>query len=236
MSTMILPGDEFHLESRENVLLGPGAYCDPRNQKVQPVTAGFEVVTETKKNVSVHVEHNSKRYIPAVGDLVVGLITGSFSDSYRVSLSNFSTPVTLSYMAFPNASKKNRPSLKVGDLVYARVCKADKELEAEVECVDSSTGKDAGFGLLEGGTIAEVSLAFCRELTFNGDYPLLSLLAKNAQFEVAIGINGKVWFKCDDIRHTMACYRSITECEHRTQSEHKSIISKHFKTLLNSVP
>ncbi|SCU84342.1 LAME_0C09120g1_1 [Lachancea meyersii CBS 8951] len=234
MDSLIIPGDNFHVEGRENVILGPGAYCDPKSQQFQPVNAGFEVVKESKKNVSVHVEYNSKRYVPAVGDLVVGLITGSYSDSYRVSLESFSTPVTLSYMAFPNASKKNRPTLKVGDLVYARVSKADKELEAEIECVDSTTGKDAGFGLLEGGTVVDVSLAYCRELAFNPDYALLPLLAKTAQFEVAIGINGKIWIKCDDVRHALACKKSIVDCQHYTPSEHKSIITKNFKKLLNS--
>ncbi|CEP64748.1 exosome non-catalytic core subunit RRP40 LALA0_S13e02124g [Lachancea lanzarotensis] len=234
MDSLILPGDKFHVERQENVVLGPGAYCDPKSQKLQPVNAGIEVSRESKKNVFVHVEFNSKRYIPAVGDLVVGLITGSYSDSYKVSLESFSTPVTLSYMAFPNASKKNRPTLKVGDLVYARVAKADKELEAEIECVDSTTGKDAGFGLLEGGNVAEVSLAYSRELAFNSEYELLPLLAKTAQFEVAIGINGKVWIKCDDVRHALACKLTIEECQHHKSAEHKSIIAKNFKSLLNS--
>ncbi|SCU84203.1 LADA_0D00430g1_1 [Lachancea dasiensis] len=234
MSVFIAPGDDFHLESRDNVILGPGAYCDPRSQAFTPVNAGFEVITESKKGICAHVEYNSKRYVPAVGDLVVGLITGSFSDSYRVSLASFSTPVTLSYMAFPNASKKNRPTLKVGDLVYARVCKADKELEAEIECVDSTTGKDDGFGHLEHGTLVQASLAFCRELTFNAEYPLLSLLAKHAQFEVAIGINGRIWIKSEEIRHTLAFSRSLLECQDHPVSEHKHIISKHFKNVLNA--
>ena len=152
-----------------------------------------------------------------------------------MSLANFSSPVTLSYMAFPNASKKNRPSLKVGDLVYARVCKADKELEGEIECVDSTTGKDAGFGLLSGGMVVEATLAFCRELTFNENFPLLGLLAKNARFEVAIGINGRVWINCDDVKSTLACCRSIMDCQKRPISDHKSIITEHFKNLTNSV-
>ncbi|CAR24600.1 exosome non-catalytic core subunit RRP40 [Lachancea thermotolerans CBS 6340] len=235
MNTLIAPGDKLDIADKENVVIGPGVYCDPRTQEIRPVNAGFEVIGSTKKNLSIRVDHNSKRYIPAVGDLVVGLITGSFSDSYRVSLASFSSPVTLSYMAFPNASKKNRPSLKVGDLVYARVCKADKELEAEIECVDSTTGKDAGFGLLDGGMVADVSLAFSRELTFNNEYPLLTLLAKNAQFEIAIGINGKVWIKCDDVKSTLACYRSINDCQSHPSAEHKFIISQHFKAVTNSV-
>ena len=77
-----------------------------------------------------------------MGDFVVGILTGTIS-IYRVSLASFSTPVSLSYMAFPNATKKNRPNLKVGDLVYARVSNAEPELGAEIECIGFVYG--AGF-------------------------------------------------------------------------------------------
>ena len=69
-----------------------------------------------------------------------------------MSLSNFSNDVSLPYMAFPNASKKNRPTLVKGDLVYAKVASAEKELEATLECLDP------GFGILEDGMVLDLSL------------------------------------------------------------------------------
>lgn len=228
---MLLPGDELVFEQTKPVVIGPGVYCDPRTQELKPVNAGIQVVKESGKRQMVYVDYDSKRYTPSVGDLVVGVITNGFSDSYRVSLSSFSNSVSLSYMAFPNASKKNRPTLKVGDLVYARVCSAEKELEAEIECVDSTTGESAGLGLLEGGMIVEVSLGFARRMLFDEEFPLLLLLSKHTQFEVAIGVNGKIWIKCEEVRDTMACYRSIMECQTNPVSKYKTIIKSHFDSL-----
>lgn len=235
MSVLVIPGDEVHLDAGKPVLLGPGMYCNPKDQTIQPVNAGILNTSDSKKGQTIYIDYDSKRYMPAVGDLVIGNITGAYSDSYRVSLSSFSTPVSLSYMAFPNASKKNRPTLKVGDLTYARVCYAEKELEAEIECMDSTTGQDTGFGLLEGGMIIEVSLGFARRLLFDNDFPLMKLLAQHTQFEIAIGLNGKIWIKCEEVKYTLACYRSILESKENQVTEYKNIIKKHFKEIANAV-
>lgn len=234
MPTLIFPGDELNLDSQKPTTLGPGLYYNPVTQEIEPTNAGVEVVTETKRGQTAYVEFNSKRYVPAVGDYVIGVIVGQFSDSYKVSLSSFSSSVTLSYMAFPNASKKNRPTLKIGDLVYARVCAAEKELEAEIECLDSTTGKDAGFGLLEGGMVAEVSVAFARAMLFDQKFPFLKMLSQFTQFEVAIGVNGKVWLKCDELRNTLACYRSILECQKIPVAQYKDTIKRHFKNRVDA--
>ncbi|AMD21091.1 HEL190Wp [Eremothecium sinecaudum] len=235
MANLVIPGDRLHIEENKQVSAGPGVYCDPKTQQLRLVNAGLEVVNETKKGQSVYIEYNSKRYTPAVGDYVIVTIIASFSDSYKVSLSSFSTPVVLSYMSFPNATKKNKPTLKVGDLCYARVSVAEKDLLAELECMDSTTGKVGGFGLLEGGVVVDVPLAFSRELLFNNEYPLLPMLAKYTQLEVAIGVNGKIWINTEDVRTTLACYRSIKDCSTTTESQFKSVIKTHFKGLINSV-
>lgn len=228
MSTVVFPGDQLHYDEDKPLNIGPGVYCDPKTQKVFPINAGPTVISDSKKDQSLYIDYDSKRYIPAVGDLVVGIIVGQFTDSYKVSLTSFSTSVTLPYMAFPNASKKNKPTLKIGDLVYARVSSAEKELEAELECVDPTTGKDAGYGLLDGGITVEVSLKFARHLLFDNGFPLLSILAKHTQFEIAIGVNGKIWIKCEEVKDTLACYRSILDCQNLPVSTYKNVIKENF--------
>ncbi|CCF60071.1 hypothetical protein KAFR_0I02920 [Kazachstania africana CBS 2517] len=235
MLRLIVPGDKLDIDLTKNVSLGPGVYCDPRTQIIQPVNAGIENIQVGKRGQIVHIDYDSKRYVPAVGDFVVGIITGAFADSYRVSLASFSSPVSLSYMAFPNASKKNRPTLKIGDLVYARVCTAEKELEAEIECVDSTTGQSSGFGLLEGGMVMDVSLKFARNLLFDEKFPLLRLLSQHCKFEIAIGVNGKIWIKTEDTKDTLACYKSILDCAKHPVNEHASILKRNFKALLNAI-
>ena len=49
-------------------------------------------------------------------------------------------------LGFPNASKKNRPNLKNGQAVYARVSQDIPEIETELECIDPTSGKEGGFG------------------------------------------------------------------------------------------
>lgn len=233
---LVLPGDKLNIDPELPISLGPGVYCNPKTQEIIPVNAGVETIQLGKRGDQLaYVDYDSKRYIPAVGDFVVGTITGAFGDAYKVSLSDFSLGVSLSYMAFPNASKKNRPTLKVGDLVYARVLTAAKELEAEIECMDSSSGQDAGFGLLEDGICIDVPLSFCRHLLFDEQFPLLRLLAKYCKFEIAIGVNGKVWVKTDDIKNTLACYRSIIQCSKSSTKDYSQIIKNQFKMLANTV-
>ncbi|CCE66313.1 hypothetical protein TPHA_0P01550 [Tetrapisispora phaffii CBS 4417] len=235
MSQFIVPGDDFQLDLTKETALGPGMYYDPKTQRVAVVAAGMLNVVETKRGQTVYVDYNTKRYIPAVGDFVIGTITGAYGDRYKVSLSNFSNSVSLSYMAFPNASKKNRPTLKVGDLAYARICSAEKELEAEIECMDSSTGVDSGFGSLENGMVIETKLPFARRLLFDNDFPLLQLLAKHTKFEIAIGLNGVVWVKCAEVKNTLACYRSILDCQNAKIEQYKNIIKMHFEQLSNAI-
>ena len=60
-------------------------------------------------------------------------------------------------LAFPGATKRNRPNLQVGALVYCRVAGARADTEPELSCVatrglkrDWMTGQ-ATFGPLRGG-------------------------------------------------------------------------------------
>lgn len=65
-----------------------------------------------------------------------------------------------------------------------------------MECIDSS-GKESGFGLLDDlGFLFDVNMNFARELLFNKNSIFLELLALKCKFEIAIGINGKIWIKC----------------------------------------
>ncbi|KAG7731106.1 hypothetical protein KL948_003386 [Ogataea haglerorum] len=167
--SIVIPGDHFTLETGTEVVLGPN--LQTTGNIANPTTAGYLVQTQTGSSSVAYVEADSKRYMPAAQDFVVGTIVGSFGESYKVSLANFSTPAVLGFYAFPNASKKNRPRLKTGDLVYARVASVDPDLDVELECFDATTGKEGGFGHLEGGFLFEVRLAYARYLLRHQDAP-----------------------------------------------------------------
>lgn len=200
--SIIFPGDSLapEMEGQSQVIIGPGIYKYPKSQEVIPHQAGILKSTSASKKGTeklLFIESNSKRYIPQVNDFVIGYITGVYGDFFKVSLQQHSAQVQLSMMAFPNASKKNRPNLKVGQAVYARVSEAVPEIDTEIQCFDAESGKEGGFGLLdESGYIFEVNMNFARELLFNKSCVFLEKLASRCAFEIAIGINGRVWIKC----------------------------------------
>ena len=67
------------------------------------------------------VNSHSKRYVASKGENVIGVVTAKTGDLFRVDIGT-SQPASLSYLAFEGATKRNRPNVNVGDIVYAKVC------------------------------------------------------------------------------------------------------------------
>ena len=238
---LIIPGDILPIdtEGSTKTSIGPGIYKNPKTHTIIPASAGLLNIKVNKKqtNQVAYIEASSKRYVPQANDLVVGIVVGVFGESYKLQLQDFSTTVVLSMMAFPNATKKNRPNLKVGQAVYARVSQAIPEVETELECVDSS-GKEGGFGLLsEAGYIFDLQLHFARELLFNPNSIVLEKLAARCQFEIAIGINGKVWIKCGDglvVDQTKESEKEDAEGDSKMKDAAKGNYIKDMKSTLSA--
>lgn len=93
---------------------------------------------------------------------------------------------SLDGLDFEGATKRNRPNLKVrklisqfvcfvlsiftcaatgqlGNLQYAQVSLAHKDMEPELECLDARTRKAGEFGELKGGLLTRCSLQMCRQ-------------------------------------------------------------------------
>ena len=85
-------------------------------------------------------------------------------DFYHCAISPYTSFATLPQLAFEGASKKTRPVLHPGSLVYARVALANKHMDPEIECVHPSTGKADGLGELKDGMIFNISLGMARKL------------------------------------------------------------------------
>ena len=47
-------------------------------------------------------------------------------------------PALLPLLSFEGATKRNRPNLKAGDVVYARVAAASRDMEPVLTCVDAA--------------------------------------------------------------------------------------------------
>ncbi|KAG8830920.1 exosome non-catalytic core subunit rrp40 [Serendipita sp. 399] len=210
-SKNILPGDIVTPKYANNLKLGPGlhqlqlASDDGHHQSI--IIATCAGTLEAKGKNKYYVEANGKRYVPAAQEPVVGVVTARLGEAYRVDIGS-AHPATLDALAFEGATKRNRPNLKVGSLVYARVSLANKNLEPELECFDAQTHKSEGFGELKGGLVQKCSLGLARRL-LDPDHFLLPLLGSRFSLDAAIGVNGKIWFKAQTVKQTIAISRCI---------------------------
>ncbi|KAI3477831.1 hypothetical protein L1887_60340 [Cichorium endivia] len=124
---------------------------------------------------------HARQYVPAPGDSVVAQITNRGADSYTVSLFG-AHAATLPALAFEGATKRHKPNLNIGALVYARIVSADRFTEPELTCLNPLTAKSDGFGHLKttdhrGEKVAHAmlfhtSLGLARSL-LRPDHPLL---------------------------------------------------------------
>ncbi|KAK6856891.1 exosome complex component RRP40 [Apiospora arundinis] len=240
-SIYVLPGDEIdpaHIPShpKHPLRLGPGLRHVPPSD-LYPTIAG-QLVTDRRKNM-IWVESNGGRYIPAVGDLIIGTIHHSAADFFYVTLSDYTSNATLPQLAFEMASKKNRPQLHSGDLVYARVSLANRHMDPELECVSSSTGKAEGLGPLSEGMLYSISLGMARRLLMRksaeeGKVVVLDELGSaGLAFETAVGRNGKMWVNSKDMKTVLVVGRAVTETDEKslTVDQQKKLVRKLVKEM-----
>ncbi|PUU77932.1 hypothetical protein B9Z19DRAFT_1026156 [Tuber borchii] len=119
---------------------------------------------------TIWMESNGKRYVASQNDTIIATVLRSTSDSYICAIPSSNSPVSstsqavLPHLAFPQATKKTRPMLHQGSVVFARISLANKHIDPELECYDADSGKAEGFGELKGGFVFGVSLGMARRL------------------------------------------------------------------------
>ncbi|EIM85950.1 exosome complex exonuclease RRP40 [Stereum hirsutum FP-91666 SS1] len=205
--SIVLPGETVPAQ-HVNLKLGPGL------QQLSNAEGSTSVVS-TRAGELQHsangskwwVESNARRYVPAPQESVVGVVTGRMGEGFRVDIGGAHN-ASLDALAFEGASRRNRPALKVGSVVYARVSLAHKDMEPELECFDAQTRKAEGFGELKGGFLTRCSLKMCRQL-LDPDYFLLPMLGSRFPLDAAVGVNGRVWVSAKEVKQTIAVTRCI---------------------------
>lgn len=136
-------------------------------------------------------------------DLVIGVVK-SKGEYYKVDIQGPSLAI-LNSVSFDGATKRNKPNLRVGSLLYCRVLHAEKHLETcELTCCSAKSKKDwvtkeSTFGELGGGYTFECSLWMCRKL-LEPSCSILKDLGEIFNFEIAVGMNGRIWV-CVDPHH-----------------------------------
>ncbi|KAI9819144.1 MAG: exosome non-catalytic core subunit rrp40 [Pycnora praestabilis] len=240
--TFVLPGEDIPADllptsSNPSVALklGPGLQHIPP-ETVTSVIAG-ELCIDPKKN-AIWVENNGGRYLPTAGDLIIATTHHSSLDFYHCSITPYTSHAQLPQLAFEGATKKTRPILAPGALVYARISLANKHMEPELECVHPSTGKADGLGELKGGMVFDISLGMARRLMMpkareQGGVSVLEDLAERVPFEIAVGRNGRVWVDSGGVKSTLIVGRALQETDREDVDidEQKKLVKKLLKGL-----
>ncbi|KAK7789769.1 hypothetical protein R5R35_013937 [Gryllus longicercus] len=212
---VVLPGDLIgEQDELKKVVYGPGLRV--HQNQIYAVTSGIFKKKPDANYYYVDTFHQ-KRYVPVRSEDVLGVVTNKSGDIFKVDIGS-SEQASLSYLAFEGATKKNRPDIQVGDLVFAKLVVASRDMEPELVCVDSY-GKKGKLGPLpEGGFVFSCSLNLVRKI-LKKDYPLFNVLGKDISYEISVGMNGKVWVKAATIPQTIAVCNAILAAEHKTKDE-----------------
>ncbi|KAK1281013.1 hypothetical protein QJS04_geneDACA002840 [Acorus gramineus] len=224
---LVVPGDVIldleKLES-ETIKLGDGLRQD------------CDVITVTKagrlrflKPNKYWVESSHKRYVPCVGDTVLGIVVDSKADNFLV---NIKAPVLalLPVLAFEGGTRRNIPKYEMGTLLYLRVVKANNNMNPELSCMDAS-GKAAEFGPLKDGCMFETSTGLARMLLSSPTCPVLEALGKKLSFEIAIGLNGRVWVNAPSPAAVILVSNAIVSSETLTGVQQKIMVDKLMQRL-----
>jgi len=130
----------------------------------------------------------------------------------------------LGNLSFEGVTKRNKPDLKIGDLVYAKLAIANKDMEPELTCIESG-GKSKGLGQLNGGFMITVSLGLARRL-LHPDFNLLQLIGKAFPFEITVGLNGRIWMNSREVMNTITLSNAIVNSEFLSNDEIKSYATR----------
>lgn len=170
-----------------------------------------------KKASNVYwVDSHQKRYVPVKGETVIGVVVNNSGAIFKVDIGS-SEQASLSYLAFEGVTKKNRPDIKIGDAVFAKLLQANRVMGPELVCVDSF-GKRGKLGVLQDGFIFTCSMNLIRKM-LNPQCTLLKLLGSKIPYDVALGMNGKIWLKTKSIKETIGIGSAILAAEHLTNEE-----------------
>jgi exosome complex component RRP40 len=98
------------------------------------------------------------------------------------------------------------------------------DLEPELVCVDS-TGKKGNLGELKDGLMFSCSINLIRKI-LNEKCLLLHLLSKECPYEIAAGINGRIWINSKSISTTILLRNTILEAELTPYNEMKNLVDR----------
>ncbi|XP_072251200.1 exosome complex component RRP40 [Leuresthes tenuis] len=227
---VLLPGDEFCFEAEDTISLTESskperAVCGPglRRNGARLVVCKSGVLRHKPPN-AFWIDSQQRRYVPAKGEAVIGIVAGKSGDVFKVDFGG-SELASLSYLAFEGATKRNRPNVQVGDLVFAQFIIANKDMEPELVCIDGS-GRANGMGVFGGGGLLfRVSLGLVRRLLAPHS-DIRSDLEQMFPCELVVGMNGRVWVRTSSVQQTLIVANLLQSCDTMTTQQRQQLFRR----------
>jgi exosome complex component RRP40 len=158
----VLPGEDITslIKLTEgDAKIGQGLRVDQSGSVLFTTVAG---VLRYRAPASYWVDNGSKIYIPKTGDQVVGIVEDRGGDFYKINIFSAASTAILNKLSFEGATKRNKPELKRGDVVYARISLADKDVDTELTCLSSSGVKkewSSGEAVSDNARVAKLTIS-----------------------------------------------------------------------------
>lgn len=213
LSDVILPGESITRESEIAFTKNHLRELPANQQNQNAVSKTYQshgtglIVTknENEANPSLKFNHISEKYLPSQEDKVIGIVSRRTVDGFELDI-RAEKKALLNALAFEGATKKSKPNLNQGDLVFCRVAQVPSHLNVKVTCTSQTNKKEwssgeALFGELKGGVEVVVPQFFARFLAKNEIF--FDFLRKRISFEIVVGINGVVWVKTKSLKNML---------------------------------
>jgi len=219
LDKIVVPGDlVLDLSSKTNQTIKLGAGLRQECDTLSAMEAGKLRFLKPNK---YWVESSHKRYVPCVEDTILGIVVDSKSDNFLLDIKGPSLAL-LPVLAFEGGTRRNIPKFEVGTLLYARVVKANSGMNPEL----SSSGKTAEFGPLKDSFIFETSTGLSRMLLSSPTCPVLEALGKKLSFEIAVGLNGRVWVNASSQSTAIFVLNAISSSEFLSAMQQRIMVEK----------
>jgi exosome complex component RRP40 len=200
-----------------------------------------------QRSNTYYIQQNIKRYRPNLEDRVVGIVEdrvasdGAGGDVYRVNIGG-PHPALLSNLNFEGATKRNKPTLIPGMLLYARVTSSSSSItDPTLSCLlgphDGGVPRkdwmtnEGTYGELRGGTCRKIPLGLARELLAPRNLVLTELASYKLAFEVCVGVNGMLWVHSNRPEYTILIQNAILNSQVLTEAQVRGMVKSLVETV-----
>jgi len=197
---LLFPGEEYEFNDK---LIHYGAFGYSSGNLISK-KCGILLCDKNGKVIESSTEEEvfrslGKYYSPREEDVILGIIVQKSSEFVKVDINTYSYAI-LNTKDFEGATKKLKPTINLGDVVFARVSKVNKFDAPVLSCVSEYGNKswasgESFFGILNGGNLYDLPRIHAWDF-YKNNYAL-NRLYDVANFEIVFGMNGKMWIKSD---------------------------------------